>query len=189
MIDLTVPDLMELSAFITNLSVQEIAVIGPLMLSLASALLLLALLRRQSKGAPGKPAISGIESPEVGTQGLSDVTRVQGELRELVREFSTLAEQVLRTVDCDQMTARLPKAGGAALQLVDLGLTPAEAARATEMTVGEVALLMNIRKAKTSRLCLSEAISMEEAEDVAVKTTHGIGGGHRERMGLNGDAH
>lgn len=188
MIELTVPDLMELSAFFTNLSAQEIAVIGPLMLSLASAVLLWVLLRRQSKGAPVKSAVSGIESPEVGTQGLSDVTRVQGELRELVREFSTLAEQVLQAVDGDRMGARLPKAGGAALQLVDLGLTPAEAARATQMTVGEVALLMNLRKAQTSRLCLSERTSME-VEDVAVKATDGIGGGHCGRMGVNGDAH
>lgn len=184
MIDLGPPSRMGLSTFFTYLSMQEMATIGPLMLSLASLLVLWVLLRRQLRRMPAKSVVSGVDSTDAGTQVVNEVVQVQRELRELVREFSVLADRVLQALDRDRALTRLPHAGGAALQLVDLGLTPAEAARATEMTVGEVALLMNLRKAKDSKLYLSDVSSIK-GEDVAVQGIDCRGEADYGRIGMN----
>lgn len=144
MIDLGVSGLKELGA-------QQIATVGPLMLSLVSLCLLLVLLRRRSKSADVTPVGSGVEPLVVDAQTVSEVVAAQRELRALVWEFSSLAERVLRGVDQDQVAARLPDQGGTAMQLIEHGLTPIEAARATRMTVGELALLMNLHRMKTAK--------------------------------------
>lgn len=140
-----------LDAYFVSLGTQEAAIIVSLIVSLVSLCLLFVLLRRRSKGTAVQPVVSGAEPHEGGPQAVSEVTAVQGELREMVREFSALAEQVLRALDRDQVAARLPAAGGTVLQLLDLGLTPTEAARATGMSVGEVALLMNLHRMKAAK--------------------------------------
>lgn len=188
MLDLSVADLMKLGALFSSPSDLEIVLSSLLVLSLASLVSVWILFRRRLRNASIPPVNNGVESSEVGTQSLSDTIKMQAELRELVREFSALAEQVLQTVDCDRVATKPPKAGGAALQLIDLGLTPAEAARATEMTVGEVALLMNLRKARTSKRSLSDGGSMEMG-DMAAKTTDTIDVGHGERVGVGGNGH
>lgn len=148
MIDLGGSGVKDLWALFTHLGVQEIATIGSLMLSLVSLSVLWVLLRRRLKGVIVNPVVSGIEAPEVSLQAVSEVAMAQVELRELVREFSSVADQVLRALDRDQVMARLPDAGGAALQLLDLGLTPTEAARVTGMAGGEVTLLMKLHRMK-----------------------------------------
>lgn len=179
MIDLGGSGVKELGALFANLGVQEIATIGSLMLSLVSLSLLWVLLRRRLKGAIVNPVGSGVEAPEV-TQAVSEVATVQVELRELVREFSSVAEQVLRALDRDQVMARLPDAGGAALQLLDLGLTPTEAARATGMAVGEVALLMNLHRMKVVKGGLA-ATPPADAGDLPHHVRDGNGrSGHEE---------
>lgn len=180
MIDLDASGVRELGAFFAHLSVQEIATIGPLMLSLVSLSLLWVLLRRRLKGTIVNPVVSGVEAPEVSTQAVSEVAMVQVELRELVREFSSVAEQVLRALDRDQVMARLPDAGGAALQLLDLGLTPTEAARATGMVVGEVALLMNLHRMKAVKGGLA-ATPLADVGDLLHHVRDGNGrSGHEE---------
>lgn len=151
MIEWGVSAVKDLDTYFATLGTQEAAIIGSLIVSLASLCLLFVLLRRRSKGTTVKPAVSDVEPPEGGPQAVSEVTAAQGELREMIREFSTLAEQVLRVLDREQVAARLPAAGGTALQLLDLGLTPTEAARATGMSVGEVALLMNLHRMKAAK--------------------------------------
>lgn len=154
----------DVDTFFVDLGVQEGAMIAALIVSLVSLCLVFVLLRRRLKGTTPRPSGSDIEPSEGVAQRTGDVTEAQAELRELIREFSVLAAQVLRTVDRNQMLPRLPEAGGAALQLLDLGLTPAEAARATGMTMGEVALLMNLRKVKASTLHLPEMSSIGAGE-------------------------
>ena len=148
MIDLGGSGMKNVWALFTHLGVQEIATISALMVSLVSLSALWVLLRRRVKGATVNPVVSGVEAPEVSSQTVSEVAAVQAELRELVREFSSVADQVLRALDRDQTMARLPDAGGAALQLLDLGLTPTEAARVTGMAGGEVTLLMKLHRMK-----------------------------------------
>lgn len=157
----------DVDTFFVDLGVQEGAMIAALIVSLVSLCLVFVLLRRRLTGTTPRPSGSDIEPSEGVAQRTGDVAEAQAELRELIREFSVLAAQVLRTVDRNQMLPRLPEAGGAALQLLDLGLTPAEAARATGMTMGEVALLMNLRKVKASTLHLPEmsSIGAEELAD------------------------
>jgi hypothetical protein len=79
----------------------------------------------------------------------------------MIREFSSVAEQVLRALDRDQVMAKLPDAGRAALQLLDLGLTPTEAARATGMAMGEVALLINLHRMKAVKGDLAATLPTE----------------------------
>lgn len=148
MIDLSVTGLRELS-------VQQIAAVGPLMLALVSLCLVLVLLRRRPGGAALIQAENAAEPPTVDAQTVSEVVAAQRELRGLVREFSSLAERVLRVVEQDQMGARLPDLGGTAMQLIERGLTPIEAARVTRMSVGELALLMNLHRLKTGQDDLS----------------------------------
>lgn len=180
MIDLGGSGVKGLGALFAHLGVREIATIGPLMLSLVSLSLLWVLLRRWLKGAIVNPVVSGVEALEVSTQAVSEVATVQVELRELVREFSSVAEQVLRALDRDQVMARLPDAGGAALQLLDLGLTPTEAARATGMAVGEVALLMNLHRMKAVKGGLA-ATPPADAGDLPHHVRDGNGrSGHQE---------
>lgn len=138
-------------AGLKELSVQQIATVGPLMLSLMSLCLLLVLLRRRSRGVDVAPVESAEESPVVDAQTVSEVVAAQRELRGLVREFSSLAERVLRAVDQNQVGARLPDPGGTVMQLIEHGLTPIEAARVTRMSVGELALLMNLHRLKTGK--------------------------------------
>src|SRR5574337_312390 len=151
MIEWGVSAVKDLDTYFATLGTQEAAIIGALIVSLASLCLLFVLLRRRSKETTVKPAVSDVELPEGGPQAVSEVTAAQGELREMIREFSTLAEQILRVLGREQVAARLPAAGGTALQLLDLGLTPTEAARATGMSVGEVALLMNLHRMKAAK--------------------------------------
>jgi hypothetical protein len=157
----------DVDTFLVDLGVQEGAMIAALIVSLVSLCLVFVLLRRRLTGTTPRPSANDSEPSEGVAHRTDDVAEAQAELRELIREFSVLAAQVLRTVDRNQMLPRLPEAGGAALQLLDLGLTPAEAARATGMTMGEVALLMNLRKVKASTLHLPEmsSIGAEESAD------------------------
>lgn len=134
-----------------ELSAREIATIGPLMLSLASLCLLFVLLRGWSKGAEVTPVVSGVEPLEVGAQAVSEVAAAQVELRELVQGFSCLAEQVLRAFDQHQALSKPPDAQGRAVQLLELGLTPTEVARATGLALGEVALLVNLHRMKAAK--------------------------------------
>ncbi|MGB4782896.1 hypothetical protein [Candidatus Methylomirabilis sp.] len=161
MIDFDVLGVKELGDLFAHLSVQEIAAIGLLILSLVSLSLLWVLLRRRLKGATVEPVVSGVEVPEVSTQAASEVAAVQVELREMIREFSSVAEQVLRALDRDQVMAKLPDAGRAALQLLDLGLTPTETARATGMAMGEVALLINLHRMKAVKGGLAATLPTE----------------------------
>lgn len=173
--------------FFVDLGAQEGAMIAALIVSLVSLCLVFVLLRRRLTVTTPRPSGSDIEPSEGVAQRTSDVAEAQAELRELIREFSVLAAQVLRTVDRNQMLPRLPEAGGAALQLLDLGLTPAEAARATGMTMGEVALLMNLRKVKASTLHLPEMSSIgaeESADDVIGE--HGKSNGRPIEVRENG---
>lgn len=160
----------DVDTLFVDLGVQEGTMIAALIVSLVSLCLVFVLLRRRLKGTTPRPSGSDIEPSEGVAQRTGDVAETQAELRELIREFSVLAAQVLRAVDRNQMLPRLPEAGGAALQLLDLGLTPAEAARATGMTMGEVALLMNLRKVKASTLHLPEvsSIGAEESADEVI---------------------
>jgi len=151
MIDWGVSVVKGLDAYFTSLGAQEAAIIGLLIVSLVSLCLLFVLLRRRSKNTVAQPAVSAVEPSEVGGQGASELAAVQSELRELVREFSSVADQVLRALDRDQVMARLPDAGGAAMQLLDLGLTPTEAARVTGMAGGEVTLLMKLHRMKAMK--------------------------------------
>jgi hypothetical protein len=151
MIDWGVSVVKGLDAYFTSLGAQEAAIIGLLIVSLVSLCLLFVLLRRRSKNTVAQPAVSAVEPSEVSAQGASELAAVQSELRELVREFSSVAEQVLRALDRDQVMARLPDAGGAAMQLLDLGLTPTEAARVTGMAGGEVTLLMKLHRMKAMK--------------------------------------
>lgn len=150
----------DLDSVLYGLGAQEAAVIGSLIVSLISLCAVWVLLRRRRQDTAARLAAGGAEPSGGTTRDVGDVTAAQAELRELIREFSALAAQVLRTVDRNQALPRLPEAGGAALQLLDLGLSPAEAARATGMTLGEVALLMNLRKAKAATLHLPEMASI-----------------------------
>lgn len=176
----------DLDTFFFTLSVQEAAVIGSLLVSLMSLCAAFVLFRRQRQGETPPTAVRDVVLPETVTPAVHDVAAAQAELRELVREFSVLAAQVLQTVDRNQMPLRLPQAGGAALQLLDRGLTPAEAARATGMTMGEVALLMNLRKAKASTPHLPVMSSIEPGE-TPDETIEGCGKSNGRRFEVNGN--
>lgn len=159
--------------FFFNLDGQERVVMGMLVMALISLCAAVVLLKKRLRGASPAAGECVIDLSESGAPAGRDVAATQAELRELVREFSALAAQVLRAVDRNQIP-RLPEAGGAALQLLDLGLTPAEAARATGMTMGEVALLLNLRKTKASTLHLPATSSMEP-EKATNETHEGLG--------------
>jgi len=174
--------------FFFNLSVREVVALGSLVVALASLCTAFVLLRRRLYRATPQPVSHGSEPIEGVAQKISDVAAAQAELRELVREFSALAAQVLRTVDRNHTLPRLPEAGGAAVQLLDLGLSPAEAARATGMTMGEVALLMNLRKVKSSALGLP-AMSSIGAEESAETVIGGHDKGNGRPAEGNGDGY
>lgn len=178
----------ELDAYFFGLGLHEALTIGSLVVSLASLCLAFVLLRRRHHGMTPQRAVSGVESSEGVPQKLHDVAATQKELRALIREFSALAAQVLRTIDRDQALPRLPDAGGAALQLLDRGLTPAEAARATGMTMGEVALLMNLRKAKASIPHLPVMSSIEPGETLD-EIIEGCGKDDGRPLEANGNGH
>lgn len=168
----------ELDTYLFTLGAQEAAVLGSLAIALVAACTAFVLLRRQRHETTPQAEVGGVKPSDVAPQKVDGVAAAQAELRELVREFSALAAQVLRTVDRHQAPPRLPEAGGAALQLLDLGLSPADAARATGMSMGEVALLMNLRKvqASTLRLPAMSSIGGEESTDESIGG-HGAGTG------------
>lgn len=175
-------------SFFFNLDGQERVVMGLLVMSLVSLCAAVVLLRKRLRGASQAAGDGAIDLSESGAPVGCDVAATQAELRELIREFSAAASQVLQAVDRNQTPWRLPEAGGAALQLLDLGLTPAEAARATGMTMGEVALLMNLRKTTVSTLHLPATASIE-AEEATNETRDGGGQEEGRPLGAYGNGH
>lgn len=175
-------------SFFFNLQAHEAAVLGMLVMSLVSLCAAFVLLRKRMRGATPAVGERSIDLPESVAPAARDVVATQAELRALIREFSTLASQVLQAVDRNQMPWRLPEAGGAALQLLDLGLTPAEAGRATGMTMGEVALLMNLRKTKVSTLHLP-AMSSIGPEEAPNRTHDDCGQEGGRPFEVNGNGH
>ncbi|PWB43965.1 MAG: hypothetical protein C3F12_12060 [Candidatus Methylomirabilota bacterium] len=150
----------DVDTYFFTLGAQEAVVLGLLTVALVSLCAAFVLVRRRLHGATLHAEPASVETCREATPAAADLAAAQAELRELVREFSALAAQVLRTADRYQALPQRPEAGGAALQLLDLGLSPAEAARATGMTMGEVALLMNLRKARASMLHLPAMASV-----------------------------
>jgi hypothetical protein len=98
----------------------------------------------------------------------------QAELRELVQGFSCVAEQVLRALEQHQALSKPPDVQGRAVQLLELGLTPTEVARATGLALGEVALLMNLHRMKAAKDGLV-AISPTDAGDLPDRVRDGNG--------------
>lgn len=87
-------------------------------------------------------------SREEPVQSTHEIAATQVELRELVQGFSVLAAQVLRALGRDGETKRPADPQNRVCKLLKLGLNPTEVARATGLTVGEVALLMNLQKVR-----------------------------------------
>jgi hypothetical protein len=123
--------------------------------------------KQGAKSPRGKP-IAVTNSP-------SEVAKAQAELRELVREFSRLAEQVLRALDSPRVIQTSAEAQGKVLHLLGLGLAPNEVARATNLSVGEVALLMNLNRAQVAADPVS-ATSSVGGVDLAGAAQDGNGG-------------
>lgn len=117
--------------------------------------LLVLLLKRRRSMLQGREG-NRREDPVQTAQGLATA---QAELRELVRGFSALADQVVRAVERDGQSRGPADPQGRVLHLLELGLNPTEVARATGLTVGEVALLMNLHKARlgTDRITTAQS--------------------------------
>lgn len=114
---------------------------------------LLVLLYRRRRS---RPVVSLVEPSEVceghsmeePVQPTQEIAAAQAELRELVHGFSTLAAQVLRALERDGETKRPADPQRRVSELMELGLNQTEVARVTGLTVGEVALLMNLQKVR-----------------------------------------
>lgn len=94
---------------------------------------------------------SGVREDHPGeepAQPTQEIAAAQAELRELVQGFSTLAAQVLRALEQNGEPQRPADPQSRVRELVGLGFNPTEVARVTGLTVGEVALLMNLQKAR-----------------------------------------
>lgn len=118
------------------------------LLSLAGiglSLWLLVLLLKKRRSRPEAREGHAGEEPVQPTQ---EIAAAQVELRDLVQGFSALAAQVLRALERDGETKRPADPQSRVRELLELGLNPTEVARATGLTVGEVALLMNLQKAR-----------------------------------------
>lgn len=126
------------------------------LLSLAGiglSLWLLVLLYQRRRSTPVVSLVEPSEaheghSREEPVQPNQEIVAAQAELRELVQGFSTLAAQVLRVLERDGESKRLTDPQSRVRELVELGLNQTEVARVTGLTVGEVALLMNLQKAR-----------------------------------------
>lgn len=114
-------------------------------------LLVLLYQRRRSR-----PVVSLVEpsearedhSREEPAQPIQEIAAAQAELREIVQGFSNLAAQVLRALERDGESKRPADPQHRVSELVELGLNQTEVARVIGLTVGEVALLMNLQKAR-----------------------------------------
>lgn len=114
---------------------------------------LLVLLYRRRRSRPVVSLVEPSEahaghSREGPVQPTQEIAAAQAELRELVHGFSTLAAQVLRALERDGETKRPTDPQRRVRELMELGLNQTEVARVTDLTVGEVALLMNLQKVR-----------------------------------------
>lgn len=123
--------------------------------------------------------------PAVKTEACSEAARqvamTQVELRELVQGFSCLVEQALRALDQHPALSKPPDAQERVVQLLELGLTATEVARATGLAFGEVALLMNLHRAKGAMGRLA-ATPPTDAGDVPDRVRDGNGRSSQEEI-------
>lgn len=117
------------------------------------SLWLLVLLYRRRRSRPVASLVEPSEaheghSMEEPLRPTQEIAAAQAELRELVQGFSNLAAQVLRAFEQNGEPQRPADPQRRVSELVELGLNQTEVARVIGLTVGEVALLTNLQKAR-----------------------------------------
>ncbi|MCZ7626224.1 MAG: LysM peptidoglycan-binding domain-containing protein [Candidatus Methylomirabilis sp.] len=102
----------DVDTYFFTLGAQEAVVLGLLTVALVSLCAAFVLVRRRLHGATLHAEPASVETCREATPAAADLAAAQAELRELVREFSALAAQVLRTADRYQALPQRPEAGG-----------------------------------------------------------------------------
>lgn len=109
-----------------------------------SLLLLFLMLKRRRSRAEAREDRAEQEP----VQPPQEIAVAQAELRELVQGFSALAGQMIRAFERGGEGRNLADPQSRVRELLTHGLNPTEVARATGLSLGEVALVMNLHKAQ-----------------------------------------